>query len=666
MSNQVDQSILALAQQLRGVDDELGMPPGKYMNLAPVDGEATHVQGDEPTCMAYALMRVVTSQLAQKYGVQIDFAASVEALCQKTQCYVNGMSISEATQGVSSIPLPATDRSQRYIVCVTASTYDTFDELVRAIAQSAAHEYHLVSGNAAHAVVPHALEPKSGNQQHTVLCLDSQTGQISRRLAPLPRGGSRPASKFHYVHIIETNVTGCFVGRQQLPVPHMLDAWVSRFPSGVKSVLCAGATEVVTTSGSLSASAAPSTVQPSSEELIERMRQLAVITKCNQAGCDEPIVVDDDDSVLPCSSGQNNGEDGGGRQGDSGEEIDGLTSLVDGLQIGQVAVLSGLASADMNGKLVDIIDPARAPQQPKAGRVAVEVFLGEPYFFIDSPLTNGRCGWGATSTIEPQPLTPKTKIISVPIKSLQSSESIPLGRRLYAALKVDNLALMRRLLHSTPSDAVDHLHIEGEWKMQRSARQVLHAATILGASSCVQQLIVSNASVDYADSIGCTALHRAAEFDHEDCLALLVSHRASVDAEMHSGATPLHRAGQCGSAKCANQLIIAGANPNHIKMHDQSTPLWVPCARGDENIVRLLLAAAATVDHADARGITPLGAACNSGELGVVKLLVDAGANTHNAFLDKSALDVAMDAGKRHVMEWLRQNTPSTAAPVGI
>ena len=77
--------------------------------------------------------------------------------------------------------------------------------------------------------MPHALEQVNGRV--SILCLDSQTGEVSRRLALAPSGGLRPASKFHSVHVIEKQLVGCSLGHAQLEVPNVAAAWKARFPS---------------------------------------------------------------------------------------------------------------------------------------------------------------------------------------------------------------------------------------------------------------------------------------------------------------------------------------------------------------------------------------------------------------------------------------------------
>ncbi|WP_405018328.1 ankyrin repeat domain-containing protein [Kitasatospora sp. NBC_00070] len=90
----------------------------------------------------------------------------------------------------------------------------------------------------------------------------------------------------------------------------------------------------------------------------------------------------------------------------------------------------------------------------------------------------------------------------------------------------------------------------------------------------------------------------------------------------------LVQAVRAGDAETAGHLIEAErADVNRTDPDSGLTPLLIAAGRGDEALVRLLLAAGADPRTADARaGATALHKACQSGSVPVARLLVEAGA----------------------------------------
>eukprot|EP00966_Prymnesium_polylepis_P254209 5874833-Prymnesium_polylepis.1 len=154
------------------------------------------------------------------------------------------MDINEATSAISAsdFTLVTEDRSMRFKVKVTHETYHSFEELVDAVRNSDGH-YHIVSGNKLHAVVPHSISEPEG-KAIMVECLDSQSGEVTRRLAKKSQGGNptkggRPAAQFYCMHIIQTEIIESFSGSKRLLLPDITDSWIHQFPwpATVMSVL---------------------------------------------------------------------------------------------------------------------------------------------------------------------------------------------------------------------------------------------------------------------------------------------------------------------------------------------------------------------------------------------------------------------------------------------
>jgi len=96
-------------------------------------------------------------------------------------------------------------------------------------------------------------------------------------------------------------------------------------------------------------------------------------------------------------------------------------------------------------------------------------------------------------------------------------------------------------------------------------------------------------------------------------IELLVSHGASVDRQDRDGGAPLHRAGRARSPGAVAALLSAGAAPRASTKKAGSTPLHLAVAStaasgtadtGDLQlgIVRMLLAAGATMSDVDGNG----------------------------------------------------------------
>jgi hypothetical protein len=223
-------SIALVSSTMRGLqvsvmDGPLGTASGPF--------EPQHTpQGDEDTCMAHAVSRVVVDQMRSRYGLQCDHNVVTELLIQKTRCFDGGMTIEEAIDAIGSLDsgIAVSDHSSRYELRVDASTeHWDFDALVRAVNNSHGH-HHIVTGTHDHAVVAHAVEADG----KAVLCLDSNNGGIEPtfRLSKHARGGSRPAKKFYAFHIIECTIVDCLsleANGRRMQAPQVTHEWARLF-----------------------------------------------------------------------------------------------------------------------------------------------------------------------------------------------------------------------------------------------------------------------------------------------------------------------------------------------------------------------------------------------------------------------------------------------------
>lgn len=109
-----------------------------------------------------------------------------------------------------------------------------------------------------------------------------------------------------------------------------------------------------------------------------------------------------------------------------------------------------------------------------------------------------------------------------------------------------------------------------------------------------------------------------------------------------------------GQAAAVALLVAKGADVN-TRNRFKGTPLHDAAQLGNVDVVRVLLAAEADVDPADHLKQTPLHKACGKdGVPDVVKLLLEAGADA-NAFDGLARpLDVAIEAKRPDLAEFLR------------
>ena len=152
----------------------------------------------------------------------------------------------------------------------------------------------------------------------------------------------------------------------------------------------------------------------------------------------------------------------------------------------------------------------------------------------------------------------------------------------------------------------------------------LHLAAAGLRYDAARALLAAGTPVNAVNRRGATALHYACDprplspaWDppaQRRLIDLLVSAGAAVDAPDRGGVTPLHRAVRARSPAAVAALLTAGANPRAATSKAGSTPLHLAVASTGASgtagasdlqleIVRLLLAAGATLADVDRNGI---------------------------------------------------------------
>ncbi len=148
----------------------------------------------------------------------------------------------------------------------------------------------------------------------------------------------------------------------------------------------------------------------------------------------------------------------------------------------------------------------------------------------------------------------------------------------------------------------------------------LHLATENGHAEVVKLLLAANASVQRTDDEGCSALHLAALKGDVVVAELLLASGAHVYAttkpDPTPGKTPLFFAARFGHEAMIELLLSAGA-----KIDDKPSAIGVAANSGHAGAVQQLLTKGATMPPKVLHG------AASSGDVEVVKVLLAAGAS---------------------------------------
>lgn len=194
------------------------------------------------------------------------------------------------------------------------------------------------------------------------------------------------------------------------------------------------------------------------------------------------------------------------------------------------------------------------------------------------------------------------------------------------------------------------------------------AAACDGCSGIVRYLLAKGADVKVRDESGAGALQLAALAGDEESVNLLLNAGADAKAADRDGNTPLFTALEKCSAGAARALIARGADVN-AKLTSAGavkfgpiqligiSPLHIASPYCDSSITRIMIAAHASPNVADIRGMTPLmlSVSTESGNPAKVKALLEAGADVGAKDRNgETALDWALKYGETDAAAALR------------
>ncbi|HEV2491262.1 MAG TPA: ankyrin repeat domain-containing protein [Candidatus Acidoferrales bacterium] len=159
-----------------------------------------------------------------------------------------------------------------------------------------------------------------------------------------------------------------------------------------------------------------------------------------------------------------------------------------------------------------------------------------------------------------------------------------------------------------------------------------------GRTEIRDALIASGAKLDIHEATAAGKSERVA--------ALVRENPAAINSFAADGFAPLALAGFFGHRDLAEWLLDQGAEVNAVSKNPTGyTALSGAVARGDAEIVRMLLSHGANARHRYGQGYSPLHEAAASGKLEIVKLLLAHGADA-NAATDDGHTPLTMAEAK--------------------
>lgn len=184
---------------------------------------------------------------------------------------------------------------------------------------------------------------------------------------------------------------------------------------------------------------------------------------------------------------------------------------------------------------------------------------------------------------------------------------------------------MMRLLLGAKADS-NFAGPNGETALMMAAR--------LGDAAALQALLDSGANVNAKDTAAeTTALMVAVRENHPEIVKLLIAHGAEVNAATRVGEKPPMRAPNAGGGSHG-----AGINRGGVPERGQQDPtpggltaLLYAARDGRLEIAKMLVAAGANVNQAEANQITPLQMAIENDHVEVAKFLMDSKAEINSA-----------------------------------
>jgi ankyrin repeat protein len=220
----------------------------------------------------------------------------------------------------------------------------------------------------------------------------------------------------------------------------------------------------------------------------------------------------------------------------------------------------------------------------------------------------------------------------------------------YAALKIDNVAIIKLLIETGEILDIDILTNQG--------LSALHLTSVFGDLEIMKFLIKNRANENKLNEIYGAPLHIVAHFGHLNLCKYLISEtKADINLPTFSGATPLIFAisARFWNIKIVQILIEHGANINMIS-DIYGTPMIHAAILGHLDVVKYLIKKKADINVSTTNGLTSLMAAAQQGHFEIVKELLKANPELpvlQQRIDGQSALSLADSNGHTLITEFL-------------
>ena len=213
-------------------------------------------------------------------------------------------------------------------------------------------------------------------------------------------------------------------------------------------------------------------------------------------------------------------------------------------------------------------------------------------------------------------------------------------QRLVDAVKAGDRATVEGLLRERPERA----------RLRPGGLSLVMLATYYRHSELVPVLVAKGDERDLFESAATGALERVERFVRE--------RPDAIDTHAPDGHTPLGLASFFGHADVVRFLLAQGASTEEASSNEMNVrPLHAAAARGDVEIVEMLLAAGADPDVRQQGGYLPLHEAARGGKTEIAHALVKGGARADLAEdTGKTAVDLAREGGHADLAEWLARS----------
>jgi ankyrin repeat protein len=167
--------------------------------------------------------------------------------------------------------------------------------------------------------------------------------------------------------------------------------------------------------------------------------------------------------------------------------------------------------------------------------------------------------------------------------------------------------------------------------VDRQGETALMDAVRVGSADSVKTLVDHGAKVETRDpAFQQTALMIAVRENHPAVVQLLVERGAQVNVQTRTGDTPQWILPNSVPGFGHGIGIVRGGLPDRGSRYlipGAMTPLLYAARDGRIDSAKILLAAGAEIDHADANGVTPLLMAITNNHVDMARYLIDRGAN---------------------------------------